>query len=209
MLPSSVNFVIESFQDFTLYDNIKTPNRAFPSRQQMLIRTIVDDKNLKEELRSCQNFLVDSELERMRHKVFKYEVENLNETVINEKLDPFLESLKCSTKVNINFGFFFKNLEDEGFRYFNTYGNKTLLDRSKFVCNEDDRAKLNDILNKTDVIGSCSRERKNAKWRFYKLTPLTVFAALLKDEHMGCKDAVLPEPPLKNHTVNILTYEKK
>ena len=26
---------------------------------------------------------------------------------------------------------------------------------------------------------------------------------------MGCKNAVLPEPPLKNHTINCLTYERK
>ena len=35
----------------------------------------VEDHRLREELRSCQQFLVDSELERMRHKVFIYAVE--------------------------------------------------------------------------------------------------------------------------------------
>ena len=48
----------------------------------------------------------------------------------------------------------------------------------------------------------------NTKWRSYKLTNLTVFAALLKDVPMGCKNAVLPEPLLKNHTINCLTYEE-
>jgi len=48
----------------------------------------------------------------------------------------------------------------------------------------------------------------NTKWRFYKLTNLTVFAALLKDVPMGCKDAVLPEPLLKNCTINCLTFEE-
>ena len=48
----------------------------------------------------------------------------------------------------------------------------------------------NDFLNKIDLIESCSRERKNTKWRFYSLTNLTVFAALLKDVPMGWKDAV-------------------
>ena len=45
-------------------------------------------------------------------------------------------------------------------------------------------------------------------WRFQKLKRLTVFAALLKDVPMGCKDAVLPEPLLKNHTINCLTFEE-
>ena len=48
----------------------------------------------------------------------------------------------------------------------------------------------------------------NTKWRFYKLTNLTVFAALLKDVPMGCKNAVLPEPLLRNGTINCLTYEE-
>ena len=67
---------------------------------------------------------------------------------------------------------------------------------------------LKDFLIKTDVIESCSRERMNTKWRFYKLTNLTVFAALLKDVPMGCKNAILPEPLLKNHTINCLTFEE-
>ena len=49
----------------------------------------------------------------------------------------------------------------------------------------------------------------NTKWRFYKLTNLTVFAALLKDVPMGCKNAVLSELLLKNPTINKLTFEKK
>ena len=53
------------------------------------------------------------------------------------------------------------------------------------------------------------RERVNTKWKFYKLTNLKIFAALLKDIPMGCKDTVLPEPILKNHNVNCLTFERK
>ena len=37
---------------------------------------------------------------------------------------------------------------------------------------------------------------------------MTVFAALLKDIPMGCKDTVLPEPLLKNHKVKCLTFER-
>ena len=49
----------------------------------------VEDHRLREELRSRQHFLVESELERARHKVFNYAVETLNETIVNEKLDHF------------------------------------------------------------------------------------------------------------------------
>ena len=50
-----------------------------------IIKDVVD-MNLIEELRSLQLFLVDSDLERARHKIFSNSVENLNETVVNENL---------------------------------------------------------------------------------------------------------------------------
>ena len=168
----------------------------------------VEDHSLREELRSCQRFSVDSELERARHKVFNYAVESLNETIVNEKLDHFFNNLNCAAKVNLAFGFILKNIENGGFRYFYANKNNTLLDRSQLVSTHDDLAKLKDFLNKTDVIESCSRERTNTKWRFYKLTNLTVFAALLKDVPMGCKNAVLTETLLKNHTIKCLTFEE-
>ena len=68
--------------------------------------------------------------------------------------------------------------------------------------------KLKEILKKTDVIESCTKERYNRKWRFFKLTNLTIFAAILRDIPTVCKDAILPESLLKNHTVNCLTYEQ-
>ena len=40
------------------------------------------------------------------------------------------------------------------------------------------------------------------------MTNLTVFAALLKKVPIGCKNAVLPEPLLKNQTINCLTFEE-
>ena len=78
----------------------------------------VEDQRLREELRSCQRFLVDSALERARHKVCNYAVETLNETIVNEKLDQFFNNLKCAAKVNSALDFILKNIEYGGFRYF-------------------------------------------------------------------------------------------
>ena len=93
----------------------------------------VQDHRLREELSSCQHFLVDSELERTRHKVFNFAIEKLNEEIVDEKLDHFFNKLKCAAKVNLAFGFILKNIEDEGFRYFYAHENKSLLDRFKLV----------------------------------------------------------------------------
>ena len=76
----------------------------------------VEDHRLREKLRSCQQFLVDSELERERHKVLNYAVENFNETIVNEKLDHFFNNLKCAANVNLAFGFILKTIEDGRFR---------------------------------------------------------------------------------------------
>ena len=140
--------------------------------------------------------------------MFNYAVETLNTEIVNDKLDNFFYNLKCAANINLAFGFILKNVEDGRYRYFYAHENNTLLDRSQLVCTKDDLTKLKNIVNQIDVIESCTRERMNTKWKFYKLTNLTVFAALLKDIPMGCRDAVLPDPLLKNHTVNCLTFEQ-
>ena len=59
-----------------------------------------------------------------------------------------------------------------------------------------------------DIVGICTRERAKTMCKLYKLTNSTIFASLLKDVRMGCKDTVFPEPLLKNSNVNCLSYEK-
>ena len=140
--------------------------------------------------------------------MFNFAVNNLTAQVIEEKLDRVLDKLTCVAKLNLALGFILKNFEDGKFRYFNAHKNNTLLEQSKLVSHKDDMVKLKEILKKTDVIESCTKERFNTKWRFFKLTNLTIFAALLRDIPVGCKDAILPESLLKNHTVNCLTYEQ-
>ena len=168
----------------------------------------VDNQSLREELQSCRHFLVDSEIQKGRHSVFNFAVNNLTAQVIEEKLDRVLDKLKCVAKLNLALGVILKNIEDGKFRYFYPHENKTLLEQSKLVSNKDDMAKLKEIFKKTDKIESCTKERSNTKWRFFKLTNLTIFAALLRDIPMDCKDAVLPESLLRNPSINCLTYEQ-
>ena len=163
---------------------------------------------MSEELQSCRHFLVDSEIQKGRHSVFNFAVNNLTAQFIEERLDRVLDKLKCVAKLNLALGFILKNIEDGKFRYFYAHENNTLLEQSKLVSNKDDMTKLKEISKKTDVIESCTKEMSNTKWRFYKLTNLTIFAALLRDIPTGCKDAVLPESLLRNRSINCLTFEK-
>ena len=53
----------------------------------------VEDHKLREELCSCQSFLVDCEPERARHIIFIHDLENLNAKNVDEKRS-FLQQLK-------------------------------------------------------------------------------------------------------------------
>ena len=81
------------FAGFYSFRQDKSTQHDFPIKTAMVepenILYEVDDANLIEELRPFPPFLVDSELERARLKVFNYAVENINETVVDEKLDHF------------------------------------------------------------------------------------------------------------------------
>ena len=168
-----------------------------------------DDQSLREELQSYRIFLIDSEIQKRRHGVFNFAVNNLAAQVIEEKWDRVLDKLRCEAKLNLALGFILQNIEDGKFRYFHAHENNTLLEQSKPVSNKYDMAKLKEILKKRDVIESCTKERSNTKWRFFKLTNLTIFAALLKDIPMGWKDAILPESLFKKSYSQLLTFEKK
>ena len=165
-----------------------------------------DDAELKEELQICQHFLVHSELEEGRHRVFSFTLSTFDNCLDNKKL--VFEGLKCAAKNNHAFGFVLKNVEDVSCRYFYAYEGNTVMERSKLVCTPHDINNCKGKLQKMDIVDLCTRERANTKWKFYKLTNLTVFAALLKDINMGWKDSVIPEPLLKKQNVIGLSYEQ-
>ena len=168
----------------------------------------VDDQSLREELESCKHFLTDTEMENGRHKVFNFAMSSFDMSLLNDKLDYVFKELKYAAKVNLAFGFVLKNIEDGMCRYFYAHENNTIMETSKLVCTQADMTNLKDRMQKMDIVDICTRERANTKWKFYKITNLTIFASLLKDVPMGCKDTLLPEPLLRNGNVNCLTFER-
>ena len=168
----------------------------------------VDDQSLREELESCKHFLSDTGMENGRHRVFNFAMSSFDISLLNDKLDYVFTELKCAAKVNLAFGFVLKNIEDGMCRYFYAHENNTIMERSKLVCTQADMTNLKDRMQKMDIVDICTQERTNTKWKFYKLTNLTIFASLLKDVPMACKDTILPEPLLRNRNVNCLTFEK-
>ena len=167
-----------------------------------------DDAELKEDFQACQHFLVDSELEKGRRRVFNFAMSTFDNSLIKKKLDLVFKRLKCAAKLNLAFGFVLENVDNGSCRFFYAHENSTVMERSKYVCTPDDITKPKEKLQKMDIIDLCTRERANTKWKFYKLTNLTSFAAQLKDVPMGCKDSVLPELLLKNQKTKCFTYEQ-
>ena len=92
--------------------------------------------------------------------------------------------------------------------YFYAHENNTIMERAKLVCTQADMTNLKDRKQKMDIVDLCTRERAITKWKFYNFTNLTIFASLLEDVPMGCKDTVLPEPLMRNCNVSCLTFEK-
>ena len=167
----------------------------------------VDDRSLREELESCKHFLTVTELEKARQRVLNFALSSFDMSLLNEKLDYVIKEPKCAAKVSLAFGFVLKNIEN-GCRYFHAHENNTIMERSRLVCTQTGMTDLEDRMQKVDIVDICTRERANTKWKFYKLTNLTIFASLLKDVPIGCKDTILPEPFLRNRNVNCLTYQK-
>ena len=70
-------------------------------------------------------------------------------------------------------------------RYFYAHENNTIMERAELVCTQADMTNLKERMQKMDIVDLCIRERSNTKWKFHKLTNLTIFASLLKDVPMG------------------------
>ena len=70
-----------------------------------------DGEKLKEELTDCQHFLVDTEMENGRHKVFNFQMCKLDTKIFNEKFEEVFNKLDSAAKINIALGFVLRNIE--------------------------------------------------------------------------------------------------
>ena len=149
-----------------------------------------DGEKLKEEHNACQHFLVDTEMENERHKVFNFQMSQLDTKTINEKFEKILNKLDSAAKINIAL----QNIETGEYQYFYAHENNTLFERSHLLCTKADLITIQEKVEKFDIVEQCNQELQNTKWRFELITNDTFFASLLKKNPMGCPDSVLLEP---------------
>ena len=164
-----------------------------------------DGEKVKEVLSACQHFLVDTEMENGRHKVFNFQMSKSDTKIINEKLEEVFNKLDSAAKINIALGFVLRNVE---YRYYYAHENNTLFEKLPLLCTKADLITIQAKVEKFDIVEKCTQERQNTKWRFKLITNVTIFAAILKNIPMGCPDSVLPEPLLRHTQVNCLLSDK-
>ena len=104
-------------------------------------------EKLKDQLSACQHFLVDTEMENGRQKVFNFQMSTLDTKIINEKLEKVFNKLDSAAKINIVLGFVLRNFETGEYRYFYAHENKTPFEKSHLLCT---KAKLITIQRKVE-----------------------------------------------------------
>ena len=97
--------------------NIQTesaqPKRVSETKNNDLTQLLrkVDDESLNEELATRKHFVLDSEMENGRHRVFHFAMEVLDANTLSQKLDTVIKILKCAANLNFASGFVLKSVE--------------------------------------------------------------------------------------------------
>ena len=65
----------------------------------------VDESSMKDEIETCKHFLMDSELDNGRRRVWNFAMETLYPKSLLEKLDVVFRNLEIEAKLNVTFAF--------------------------------------------------------------------------------------------------------
>ena len=148
--------------------------------------------------------------------VFNFPMTNESTSEIEDALDKSFNKLPCTAKVNVSFGCVLQNtsindtgLDDDGdteYRYFYAHDNVAIFDKPIVLQTITDVHNIKDRLDKEDVLAKMQARRPDTKWRFHKLTNVTISAYLMRDIPLGCREKDLPDAIRNNHYVNTLLY---
>ena len=166
-----------------------------------------DDDNLKQELRVCQHFLVDSNWKMV---IREFSISHWIFSVLQKLIPSWIMCFNNSNVLLKLIWLFdlFEKISKTLAVVFNAQEKSTLLEKSEMLSTVDYLEHIKKLLAGKDFIETCTRERVNTKWKFLNLTNVTKFAARLQDVPLVYKDAVLVEPLLQNRIVNCFTFEQ-
>ena len=133
-----------------------------------------DGEKLKEELSACKHFLVGTEMENGRHKIFNFQLSKLYTKIINEKIEEVFNKLDSAAKINIAQGFVLRNIDTGEYRCFYAHESNTFFEKTHLLCTKADLITIQGKVEKFDIVEQCTRERQNTKWRLKLITNVTV-----------------------------------
>ena len=119
-------------------------------------------------------------MENGRHKLFNFQMSNLDTKIINEKLEKVLNKLGSAVKISIVLVFVLRNVETGEYRYYYAHKNSTFFEKLHLLCTKLDLITILGKVEKFDIVEQCTQEHQNTKWRFKLITNVPVFAAILK-----------------------------
>ena len=114
-------------KDFHSFYNLQEHNRTEHWAQRGLgaqndnvtqLIGVVGEKSLNEELETCKHFLVDSEMDNGRLRVYNFAMDTLDPKNLLEKLVVAFDRLKGAAKLNVSFSFVFKHVGEGSCRYY-------------------------------------------------------------------------------------------
>ena len=121
-----------------------------------------------------------SELKKSRPSVFNFAMSSFNNSLLNKKLNHVFNQLNYVAKFNLVFGFVLKNIESRTCKVFYAHKNNAVIESSKIVSTEHQMTNLKEKLQQTYCVDHSTRESATIKWKYYKLTKITVFISLIK-----------------------------
>ena len=106
------NFCVEELFDFHTIRKHRSSHNEIPIKicnldKETLFEDI-NDTHIKEEPNFCIQNLVDSELDKGRHRVFNFVMSSFNNSFFNATLDLVYRQLKCAAKNNLAYRFVLK-----------------------------------------------------------------------------------------------------
>ena len=189
----------------------RTSGRSRQEVENLDLGVYGDDPALQAELATVRHLLADSVSRGKKQNVYNFQLTSIDaahtESKIQVILKDVLTDLPCAAKIHVSFGFVLRNVEDESFRYFYAEENNRVLQHPVLVQNGNDMDNLLAMMEELDFREHMTSHRPNTKWQFYCITNMTVFATLVLDTPLGCKDVEIPEQLSRHCELFTLTYD--
>ena len=168
-LSTTVTFVIKSFQRFTLYDSIKTPNIAFVSRQH-LINQMISFMKLMTRLvkKSCVQVNISSLIFKLKCDTQSIQLCNRTPQRKNcvRKAWSFLQQLKVCSRSESTHWVVFGKLWKEIIPWLSCSRKQYPAGSIQTCVHQRRPGKTKRLFQQNDVTESCSSEKMNTRWRF-------------------------------------------